>query len=449
MSFLTNSDLDIQKMLRFMGIEKFEQLINNIPEGLKLNKELNIPDALSEYEVSVLIQELANNNRLALSFLGGGVYDHYIPAVIDTLISRSEFYTAYTPYQPEISQGTLQSIYEFQSMISELTCMDVTNASMYEGGSALAEAMLLACAHTNKKKILLAGSLNNRYKKILKTYSKNNGIRLMEIPVMDFRSDLNFLKNNCNHETAAVIIQHPNYFGYLEEVLEIGEILKKYNALYISFYDPISLGLLMPPGEYNADIAVAEGQSLGIRQNYGGPYLGLFSVQSELIRKMPGRIVGLTKDLDGNQGFVLTLQTREQHIRREKATSNICTNSGLMALAATIYLSLLGKEGMKEIADLIVQKSYYLANKLNEIDGICLGCKHSFFKEFVVTLPVSTRFVLEELKKVGIFGGIDLRERGYEKHLLIAVTEKRKKTDLDLFISEIKKIIKAADKKAV
>jgi glycine dehydrogenase subunit 1 len=444
MSFLTNSDFDIKQMLGVIGIDKFEQLIKNIPEDLKLNKELNLPESLSEYEVSELVQELADKNKLAISFLGGGVYDHYIPAAVDTIINRSEFYTAYTPYQPEISQGTLQSIYEFQSMISELACMDVTNASMYEGGSALAEAMLLACTHTNKSKILVADSLNRRYKAVLNTYSKNNGIKLINIPLVHFRLDLDSLRANCDQETAAVIIQHPNYFGYLEEVFEIGDLLKESTILFISFYDPLSLGLLAPPGEYNADIAIAEGQSLGIRQNFGGPYLGLFSVRGELIRRIPGRIAGLTQDIDGNQGFVLTLQTREQHIRREKATSNICTNSGLMALAALVYLSLLGKEGIKDIANLIIQKSHYLAGKLSEINGIHMGCDHSFFKEFVIKLPVAAKVVLKNLEKKGLWGGIDLTKFGYKDHLLIAVTEKRRKTDLDLYISEMNKMIKGA-----
>ena len=429
-------------MLQSIGVESFEQLVDNIPSELRMKGNLSLPENLSEYETELLLNERACKNQTAVSFLGGGVYDHYIPAVIDTIISRSEFYTAYTPYQPEISQGTLGSIYEFQSMISELTAMDVTNASMYEGGSALAEAMLLACSNTGNKKVLVAGSLNNRYRTILGTYSRNNDIECAEIPVDNFKIDIKFLKEKLDNEIAAVIIQNPNYYGYLEEVFEIGELLKDYKALYISLYDPVSLGLLAPPGEYQADIAIAEGQSLGIRQNFGGPFLGLFSASNELIRKMPGRIVGMTRDVDGNQGFVLTLQTREQHIRREKATSNICTNSGLMALTATVYLSLLGKKGMKKIANLIIQKSHYLADKLESVNGIKKAANHSFFKEFPVRLSVPVELVLKELKNIGIFGGINLEKYGYKNHLLIAVTEKRTVKELDLFVTEMNRILK-------
>ena len=444
MSFLTNSEYDIKEMLQAIGVDRFEQLLDNIPMELRIKEDMKLPANLSEYEAELLLNELAGKNQTGISFLGGGVYDHYIPAVIDTIVSRSEFYTAYTPYQPEISQGTLGSIYEFQSMISELTAMDVTNASMYEGGSSLAEAMLLACGHTGNNKVFIAASLNNRYRGILETYSKHNNIELIEIPVIDFKINFDFLKSNMDQEVAAVIIQHPNYFGYLEDVFEIGELLNDYKTLYISFYDPLSLGIIAPPGEYKADIAIAEGQSLGIRQNFGGPYLGLFSTQNELIRKIPGRIVGMTKDVDGNRGFVLTLQTREQHIRREKATSNICTNSGLMALIATVYLSLLGKNGIKEIGNLIVQKSHYLADKLTAVKGIEAACKHTFIKEFLIKLPISAELIVKELKKIGILGGIDLKRYGYKNYLLIAVTEKRTKKELDFYISEITRIIKKA-----
>jgi glycine dehydrogenase subunit 1 len=441
MPFLTNSEEDIKEMLAVIGVNDFNELISNIPTDLRLDQKLKIPESISEAEVTTLVESKAAKNKSGISFLGGGVYDHYIPAIIDSLISRSEFYTAYTPYQPEVSQGTLQSIYEFQSMICELTGMDVTNASMYEGGSALAEAMLLACSHTRKSKILVAETLNRRYKEVLNTYISHNDIEITELPVENFTLNLEDLKQSLSDEHAAVIIQHPNYFGYLEDVQAIGEFLREKNTLFISFYDPISLGLLMPPGEYGADIAIAEGQVLGNYQNFGGPFIGLFSTRKDLVRKIPGRIAGLTSDLEGNTGFVLTLQTREQHIRREKATSNICTNSGLLALAATIYLAALGKYGIKEVAQLCLQKSHYLADELKKIKEVEIGSEKSFFKEFVIKLPSSATEVLEKLKREGIFAGIDLNRIGLKDHILVAVTEKRTKTEMDLYISELKKVL--------
>jgi len=440
MPFLTNSENDIKEMLAVIGVEHFEELIVNIPRQLRFDKQLNIPRSVSEAEVTTLIQGLAAKNRSGVSFMGGGAYDHYIPAIVDALISRSEFYTAYTPYQPEVSQGTLQVIYEFQSMICELNGMDVTNASMYEGGSALAEAMLLACSHTHKNRLLVAGSLNPRYREILKSYVNHNDISIEEIPVSDFAIDTGELEKMLDPAHAAVIVQHPNYFGYLEEVGQIGEILKRNQTLFITFYDPISLGLLAPPGEYEADIAVAEGQVLGNHQNFGGPYLGLFSTRQELVRKIPGRLAGKTTDIEGKPGFVLTLQTREQHIRREKATSNICTNSGLLALAATIYLAALGKVGIKETAGLCLQKSHYLAEKIQAMEGFHLAGSSPFFKEFVVRLPGDARLYLKELAARKILGGISLHNSGLADHLLVAVTEKRTKQDLDDYLRALEEI---------
>ncbi|TFH02575.1 MAG: aminomethyl-transferring glycine dehydrogenase subunit GcvPA [Calditrichales bacterium] len=441
MPFLTNSDADIRQMLADIGVSQFEDLISNIPQNLRYNESLKIPGSLSELEVTNLLYDLARKNKTAISFLGGGVYDHYVPAIIHSLISRSEFYTAYTPYQPEVSQGTLQSIYEFQSMICELTGMDVTNASMYEGGSALAEAMLLANNHTRKNKILVAGTLNPRYKQVLQTYICHKAIEIVELPVDGFQTDVNTLASELTEAYAAVIIQHPNYFGFLEDMPAISQLVKERNALLIVHYDPVSLGILAPPGEYQADIAVAEGQVLGNFQNYGGPFLGLFSSKIDLVRKIPGRVAGLTHDVDGKQGFVLTLQTREQHIRREKATSNICTNSGLLALAATIYLAALGKAGIVDVANLCLQKAHYLADRLQKMAGVELAAPQPFFKEFTVKLPVPAEKVLTACAEKGIFAGIELSKLGFENHLLIAVTEKRTKAELDLFITCLKEIL--------
>ena len=442
MPFLTNSEHDIKEMLKEIGVGSFENLLANIPEEFHYKGFLNIPEAISEMEISALVESYGMANRLGISFLGGGVYDHYIPAVINALIDRSEFYTAYTPYQPEVSQGTLQSIYEFQSMISELSGMDVTNASMYEGGSALAEAMLLACGHTGKSKVLVADTLNHRYKNILQTYVNHNDIELYTIPTKDFQIDIDQLNDQLSDDIAAVILQHPNYFGYLEPVFEIADIIKDKKALFITYYDPISLGILAPPGEYGADIAVAEGQALGINQSFGGPYLGLFSAHKDFIRKIPGRLAGRAYDLDGNQGFVLTLQTREQHIRREKATSNICTNSGLLALAATVYLALLGPQGIKQVANLCVQKSHYLAQQLTTLPDVTAACKNSFFKEFVIKFPLTSDKIIERLQEDQILAGISLKKLGLPNHLLISVTEKRTKQEMDRYVLQIKRILK-------
>lgn len=441
MAFLTNSDEDIREMLSEIGVGNFNDLISNIPEDLRFKGKLDIPEAISEAEVTGLIESLAAKNELGISFMGGGAYDHYVPAIVGSLISRSEFYTAYTPYQPEVSQGTLQSIYEFQSMVCELTRMDVTNASMYEGGSALAEAILLAYAHTGKNKVLVAGTLNRRYREVLDSYVSHNDIEITEIPVSGYTLDLDSFEDMLNDEFAAVIIQHSNFFGYLEEMQTVGTLLRDKNTLFIAFYDPISLGLLSPPGQYGADIAVAEGQVLGNHQNYGGPFIGLFSTTQKLVRKIPGRIAGLTQDIDGKPGYVLTLQTREQHIRREKATSNICTNSGLLALAATIYLAALGKYGIREVANLCLQKSHYMAEELRKINGVEVISDKPFFKEFLVKLPKDTGKVLKELKKQGILGGIDLKKWGMEGHLLVTVTEKRTKDEIDMYVSALKKIL--------
>ena len=441
MPFLTNSEQDIRAMLETIGVDDFEALVRNIPSELRFKGTLNIPEAVSEFEVTNLVEELGAKNRTGLSFLGGGAYDHYIPAVIDAILSRSEFYTAYTPYQPEVSQGTLQSIYEFQSMICELTGMDVTNASMYEGGSALAEAMLLACSHTRRNKVIISGTLNRRYTQVLNTYIRQNNIELVEIPLNDFITDMNVLADRLSDEIAAVIIQQPNYFGYLEDVFKVRQLTTDAGALFISYYDPISLGLLMPPGSYGADLAIAEGQALGNRLNFGGPYVGLFSANEKYIRKIPGRLSGKTTDLDGKQGFVLTLQTREQHIRREKATSNICTNSGLMALAATVYMAVMGKQGIQETANLCVQKSHYLAQELDKLAGVEVKRPSSFFKEFVVKFPVSTKKILSALHEDDILAGIPLDEIGHANHLLVAVTEKRTKAEMDQYLGSIRKLI--------
>jgi glycine dehydrogenase subunit 1 len=441
MAYLSNSDHDFSEMLKTIGVGNFEELISNIPADLRYKGEFNIPEALSEFEVSKLLQEMAAQNKTYTSFLGGGVYDHYIPSIIGAITSRSEFYTSYTPYQPEVSQGNLQAMYEFQSMISELCGMDVTNASMYEAGSALAEAALLAAAQTRRTKILAPANINCRYFEVLKTYTANMPLEIVNLPVRDFRVSRDDLDRLIDEQTAAVIIQHPNYFGFLEDMPYIAAKCAAHQVLLIQIYNPIALGVLKTPGAFGADIAIAEGQPLGNAQNYGGPFLGLFSVKDELVRKIPGRLSGLTQDTEGKRGFVLTLQTREQHIRREKATSNICTNSGLMALTAGIYLATLGKKGLQQVAELCMQKAHYLADQLTKIKDVKLAADAPFFNEFTLQLPLKAESVIRKGLQHGIFAGIGLESKNYPDHLLIAVTEKRTREELDRFVQFMKEAV--------
>ncbi|MDZ7318989.1 MAG: aminomethyl-transferring glycine dehydrogenase subunit GcvPA, partial [candidate division KSB1 bacterium] len=355
MPFIPNTDADRKAMLERIGVKNFEELLANIPSELRFKRDFSLPDPLSELEVLRAVQLRTQCNRSvadAISFLGGGAYDHFVPAAIGHISSRSEFYTAYTPYQPEVSQGTLQVIYEYQSMIAELLGMDVSNASLYDGGSALAEAALMAVAETGKKRILVSQGVHPHYRQIIKTYLHGQQIETQWVALEQGSTSLADLKTKIDHQTAAVIIQHPNFLGNLEEVFEIAPLVHEHQALFVTSTDPISLGILEPPGNYDVDIATGEGQCLGNSLNYGGPYLGILASRLKFIRRMPGRIAGATVDTQGRRGFVLTFQTREQHIRREKATSNICTNQALIALNATVYLALLGKRGLQEVANL-------------------------------------------------------------------------------------------------
>jgi len=441
MAYLSNSDKDFAEMLQTIGVNRFEDLIVNIPDNIRLKGELNLPEAESEFGVSRILQGIAGKNRKLISFLGGGAYDHYVPAVVNALISRPEFYTSYTPYQPEVSQGNLQAMYEFQSMVCELTGMDVTNASMYEGGSALAEAVLLSVQQTRKKSVLFPATINRRYRQVVETYSGNMGIELRSVPQKDFVLDLGKLDSLIDEEVGTFVVQHPNYYGFLEDMERISAFCREKNLMLIEVYDPISLGILKTPGGYGAQIAVAEGQPLGNAQNFGGPFVGLFSANEKLLRKMPGRIAGVTIDSEGKRGFVLTLQTREQHIRREKATSNICTNSGLMALAAGIYLAAMGKEGLQKVADLCLQKAHYLADRLCRISGVSLASPAPYFKEFTLKLPKKADEVIAKAAEKGILPGIDLAGEGHPEYLLIAVTEKRTRDELDAFAQVLDKIL--------
>jgi len=443
MPFIPNTDADRQAMLERIGVPDFETLIGNIPKELRFTQELNLPPAVSELEIAREIHHKTRCNESvadAISFLGGGAYDHFIPAAVGAIISRSEFYTAYTPYQPEVSQGTLQAIYEYQSMIAELFDMEVANASMYDGGSALAEAALMAVAETGRKKILVSRGVHPHYRQVLQTYCHGQRIHIQFADLENGMTSLTDLAAKIDATTAAVMVQHPNFLGNLEEVFAISEQCHHHGALLISSTDPISLGLLEPPGRYDVDIATGEGQSLGNSLNFGGPYLGIMACKFDLIRRMPGRIVGATVDRLGRRGYVLTFQTREQHIRREKATSNICTNQALVALAATVYLALMGKQGIQHVANLCLQNSHYLAEQIQQLDGYQLAYTAPFFKEFVVTTPVPPHQIIERLLLQRIYAGIDLSryDYGQTNGLLIAVTEKRTKAEMDAFVDALK-----------
>lgn len=445
MSYVPNTDQNRKEMLEKIGVKGFSELIQAIPDSIQLHDELKLPPPLSELELTRLLGEMASQSEDAsqmISFLGGGAYDHFIPAIVDHIISRSEYYTAYTPYQAEVSQGTLQTIYEFQSLICELTGMDVANASMYDGASATAEAALLAHAHTGREEILVAGSLNPNYRKVINTYCGSIKLRVGSLPLVEGLIDVDETKKKISDKVACVMIQTPNFFGLLENVSEIGPLVHSVGALLVLVCDPISLGILKTPGEYNADIAVGEGQALGNYLSLGGPYLGYFSAKQFLVRRMPGRIVAATTDTQGKAGFVMTLQTREQHIRREKATSNICTNQALCALSACVYLSIMGKSGIRKVAELCLQKSHYAAEQISRIDGFKKRYDAPFFKEFVIKTPLPPKKIIRSLLKRNVFAGMDLSlfDRKLKNQLLVCVTEKRTRQEINYLVEELRKL---------
>lgn len=443
--FIPNTEKDREEMLEKIGVSSFKELIKDIPEEAFFKGKFNLPEPISELEVEEEIKTLAAQNKSNLKvFAGGGIYDHFIPAVIDQIILRSEFYTSYTPYQPEVSQGTLQAMFEYQSMISELTGMEVANASMYDGASALAEAALMALRiKHDRDKILAASNINPFYKKVLETYAHGQRTPVEYVKIKkDGSLDLNDLKEKIDENTAGFIFQHPNFFGVLEDPFEISKIVKEKGALLIASVYPISLGILEPPGAYGADIVVGEGQSLGLPISFGGPLLGVFATKLEYVRSMPGRISGMTVDVDGKRGFVMTLQTREQHIRRERATSNICSNQQLCATAAAIYLSLLGKEGIKEVALQSFYKAHYLHELLKSVDGIEFPFKGPFFNEFVIETKIPARKIVDHMLKYNLLAGIDLSQFDFpENYLLVSVTEKRKREELEEYVKILKEVI--------
>ncbi len=443
MSYIPNTEADLQQMLESIGVGDFEDLLKDIPASLRYRHDLNIPKALPEFELIKTITALSERNaKFEACFAGAGAYDHYIPMVIGNIISRSEFLTAYTPYQAEVSQGTLQAIYEFQSMISSLTGLPVTNASMYDGASALAEAALLAVRHTRRNEVLVAGTVNQNYIDTIKTYLSGMDVVINIVPFVDGLVDYNHLREKLNDNTACFIIQSPNFLGSIEKVEDVVVEVKNNGSLMIMSYDPISLGILKTPAEYGVDIACSDGQPLGLPLAYGGPYVGMFSATQELIRKMPGRIVAKTTDAKGDTGYTLTLQTREQHIRREKATSNICTNQQLCALVVSIYLSVMGKAGIKRAAELCLAKAHYAARKICNLPGYKLRFNTPFFKEFVIQAPVTPKKIITALARHDILAGVDLSEFkiGLKGCLMVAVTEKISYEQIDELTFRLSKV---------
>jgi glycine dehydrogenase subunit 1 len=437
LSYVLNTADQQRAMLKEIGVASIGDLFQSIPTALQLNRPLNVPPALTEMELTQHMQELAARNRGALDsvcFQGGGCYDHFIPAVVDAVAGRSEYYTAYTPYQAEASQGSLQAFFEYQTLICQLTGMDVANASLYDGGSAVAEAVFMARAATQRYgRVLIAESVHPEYRQVLATYLANLDAGVQSVPTPEGFLDPDDLKQTIDDQTACVVVQHPNFFGGLEEVEELAQATHAKGALFVVSFDPISLGLLKRPGEYGADIAVAEGQCLGNPMVYGGPFLGILACQERFVRRIPGRLVGQTVDRGGKPCWVLTLQTREQHIRREKATSNICTNQGLMALKAAVYLAALGPQGLKETAELCARKAHYTAEQLARIPGIRLKFPRPFFKEFTLNVGSPASGLLSRVLKLGYHGGLELG-RWYPAaaaDITVAVTEKRTRAEID------------------
>lgn len=438
--FIPHSPKETEEMLQTVGVKSLDQLFDSVPKAYRFPK-LNLPPSLTEMEVSQHMAEMADANESThelICFLGAGAYNHYVPAAVDSLLRRGEFYTAYTPYQPEVSQGTLQAIFEYQSLISNLTGMDAANASHYDGATAAAEAAVLAYHHFREKKtrFILSPSINPQYRAVLRTYMCGYpGLEVIgdESNGSPFKS-LEDLESLIDANTALVLIQYPDFFGRIVDFSKFAEKVHQAGALLAVCANPIALAMLKTPGEMGADIVVGEGQPLGIPLSFGGPYLGFFAVKKDLIRKISGRLVGESVDGEGKRGYVLTLTAREQHIRREKATSNICTNQGLMALAATIYVSLVGKHGLRQVSELCYHKAHYAADMISKIPGYSIVTNGDFFHEFVVKCPATVKHLTEHMLDHGILPGYDLGQDypGLNDHLLVAVTEMNSKDDIDL-----------------
>ena len=446
MDFTPLTAEDRRAILERIGVPSFDALVEQIAPRIP-RADLRLPSPLTEPELLQAASALAAENVTTanrISFLGAGSYEHFIPSVVRYITSRGEFLTAYTPYQPEASQGTLQAMYEYQSLLCDLTGMDVANASLYDGASALAEACLLALRETERGKLVFAQGVHPEYRQTVETYLKGTPVTLAKLPQRDGVSDLTGAESAVDSQTAAVIVQMPNAFGCLEPVEQLGALARRHGALFIVVVNPISLGILQAPGSYGADIVVGEGQPLGTDLQFGGPYLGLFACREKYLRKMPGRIVGMTRDTHGRRGFVLTLQTREQHIRRAKATSNICTNEAMMAMAAAVYLSSLGRNGFQEMARQNLQKSHYCFDRLVKLPGVKPLFPAPFFNEFALQLPADPEQVNRRLLKAGFLGGFPLKrwDPALKNGWLLCVTETRSKEQMDHFVTAVGEAIR-------
>ncbi|MCK4259251.1 MAG: aminomethyl-transferring glycine dehydrogenase subunit GcvPA [Halanaerobiales bacterium] len=446
--YLSHTPEERNELMKRIGIQSVDELFSDIPESLRLKERLNLSHPYSEMEIIKICKDLSKMNGTSedyACFLGAGYYDHYVPAVVDHMLLRSEFYTAYTPYQAEMSQGYLQAIFEFQTMISELTGMDVSNASMYDGATATAEAGLMAInAKRKRNTVLISKTVHPEAREVVKTYFEKAELNLLEIEMKDGMTDLKDLESKLTEDIAAVICQYPNFFGIIEDLKMVADKAHENDSLMVINADPISLGMLKDPASLGADIVVGEGQSLGNSLNFGGPSFGFMATKQKLVRQMPGRIVGQTTDHDGNRGYVLTLQTREQHIRRQRATSNICSNQALNALAALIYLSLMGKKGLRQVAESSFKKAHYFAEQINQISGFTVRFADPFFKEFVVESVYNIEEILKTMVDHKILGGYPLGKDYPElaKCFLVAVTEKRSKEEMDQFIKVLEGIAK-------
>ena len=441
-TYVPNTSKEQQEMLAVVGADSMEELFRAIPEGVKLPGGLRLPDGLTEFEVRRKMTGIAGKNQAFQTiFRGCGAYHHYIPSIVKQVTSKEEFVTAYTPYQAEISQGILQSIFEYQTMICELTGMEVSNASVYDGATAAAEAVIM-CKERQRRKAVISETVHPHTIETIRTYLSGTDMELVVVPSREGRTDLATLGQLLDKETACVLLQQPNYYGLLEDGDAVGAMLKDSDIKYIMSCNPISLGLLKTPSEYGAEIAVGEGQPLGIPLSFGGPYLGFMATTAKLMRRLPGRIVGETRDSSGNRAFVLTLQAREQHIRREKASSNICSNQALCAMTAAVYLSAMGKEGLRVAAEASMSKAHYLAERLQEI-GFRSVYPGEFFHEFVTTVPVDVEEVLTYLQQRGILGGYPIKsEDGREDRLLWCATEMNTREEMDELIGLLKELQK-------
>src|SRR6266704_1740901 len=448
MSYIPNTREDQEAMLAAMGLPSLEALLEPVPENVRLRRPLNLPPALSEPDLKRVLASIAAKNKnldTTISFLGAGTYDHAIPSVVPHLQRRSEFVTSYTPYQPEVSQGMLQAIYEFQTMICQITGLDIANASLYDGATALVEAVLLAVGPGGRGEVVISQGVDPQYRRVLHTYAHTRGFSVKEVPARNGVTSLEDLDQAVDGTTSAVVIQQPNFFGSIEDMNAIEPIAHKGKAVFITnITEPASLAILASPGDYGADIAVGEIMSFGNTMSYGGPALGFMSVRSKYMRLMPGRLVGQTVEESGSKqtGYVLTLQTREQHIRRERATSNICTNQSLLAVGATIYMAALGKQGFCELGELCLQKAHYAFRQITALPGYKAAFSGPFFDEFVIEVPVSTQALQQRFEQAGIIGGYPLGESypGMERCMLFCVTETRTKQDIDYLVGVLKEV---------